>query len=161
MNQNLSVAEWHKMAQDGNCLPMRIQVSGISMFPLLRNHRDYVTILPIQETPRQGDIILFSDPHREKRYVLHRVWQVGTEAVLSWGDNCSEPDGWIPFPNVLGKAVLIERGKRKIEPDPAKGLRLAKYWHVWGKGYRFARRAIRWVLRRIKKRIGTDASAAE
>ena len=161
MIQDLSLAEWHKLAEEGVCPPMRIRVSGISMFPLIRHQRDYVTIRPIRETPIRGDIILFADPRREKRYVLHRAWQVGTETVLPWGDNCTVPDGWIPLSHVLGKAVLIERGKRKIEPDPVKGLRLAKCWHITGKGYRFARKVKGWILRRIIRKTGKDISSEE
>lgn len=140
MIQNLSLAEWHELNQMGASLPLRMQVNGVSMFPLLRSRRDYVTIQPLQGVPRPGDLILFSDPHREKRYPLHRAWQVAKDAVLPWGDNCSQPDGWIPLSHVWGKAVLIERGKRRIEPDPVQGMRLARFWHVAGKGWRFAAR---------------------
>lgn len=151
MIQNLSLAQWHRLAGEGVCPPMRVQVIGISMIPLLRARRDYVTIVPVTEPPQRGDIMLFADPLREKRYVLHRVWQVGEDAVLFWGDNCARPDGWIPLSQVWGKAVLIERGKRRITPDPARGLRMARCWHVVGKGWRFVRKAYHWTRNRIRK----------
>ena len=146
MIQYLSVPEWHRLAQEGVVLPMRIQVSGNSMYPLLRSQRDYVTICPLEGLPQPGDIILFADPYRDARYPLHRVWRTDGETVLPWGDNCAAPDGPIPLSKVWGKAVLVERGKRRIELDPRKGLRLAKVWHVAGRFWRFGLR--------IKRKIG-------
>ena len=35
------------------------------------------------------------------------------EMVLTWGDNCSDPDGWIPLKNIWGRVVLIEKGKKR------------------------------------------------
>lgn len=73
--RGLSVQEWHALTQQGAHIPVRIQVNGISMQPLVRKGRDYVTILPLEHAPKRGDIVLFSDPVRE-RYVLHRAWTV-------------------------------------------------------------------------------------
>ncbi len=161
MNQNLSLPEWHRLAQEGVCLPMRIQVRGVSMFPLLRSRRDWVTILPIRETPKRGDIILFADPHTDGHYLLHRAWLVETEDVIAWGDNCPRPDGPVPFSHIWGKAVLVERGKRRIEPDPARGLRLAAVWHIVGKGWRFlgrCRHRMGRMLGRAVKKPETDSA---
>ena len=127
-------------------MPMRIQVSGNSMFPLIRSQRDYVTIYPFQGSPRRGDVILFLDPSMDARYPLHRVWRIDGDTVLPWGDNCAAPDGLVPLSNVWGTAVLVERGKRRIELDPVKGLRLAKVWHAAGRFWRFGVR--------IKRKIG-------
>ena len=146
MIQQLSLPEWHRMAQEGVVLPMRIQVNGNSMFPLLRSQRDYVTIYPLDGLPQRGDVILFADPRRDARYLLHRAWQTDGGTVLPWGDNCAAPDGTISLSNVWGKAVLVERGKRKIKLDPVKGLRLAKVWHKAGRFWRLGLR--------IKRKIG-------
>ena len=146
MIQQLSLPEWHRMAQEGVALPMRIQVNGNSMFPLLRSQRDYVTIYPLDGLPQRGDVILFADPRRGARYLLHRAWRIDGNTVLPWGDNCAAPDGTISLSNVWGKAVLVERGKRKIKLDPVKGLRLAKVWHKAGRFWRLGLR--------IKRKIG-------
>ena len=107
----LTIPEWHDPARDGAAPPMRIRIDGNSMFPLVRIHRDHVTIRPVEEAPVPGDIVLFADPDRP-RYVLHRVWAVEEDRVLTWGDNCPRPDGWIPREAIWGQAVLIERGRR-------------------------------------------------
>lgn len=144
MIQRISLPEWHRMAQEGEAPPLRILIYGSSMFPLVRKKKDYVTIQPLSAPPERGDIVLFSDPKRE-RYVLHRVWRTEDERVLTWGDNCSWADGWIPLENVWGKATLIERGKRRIYPSPGAGLWLGRVWHALGGGYR--------ALRRLKRNL--------
>ena len=62
MNHSISVPEWHKMAQQGDAPPVRIQLNGSSMEPLIRIRKDYVTIVHMEGSPGIGDIVLFSDP---------------------------------------------------------------------------------------------------
>ena len=139
MKRTLSIPEWHALAEEGTALPVRITLMGSSMFPLVRFNKDYVTIMPVTEKPQPGDIVLFPD-HVRDLYVVHRVWRIEDGRVQTWGDNCPGPDEWVPLDDVWGKTVLIERGKRVIYPNPAKGLRWAKFWHQAGKGYRVYRK---------------------
>ena len=148
MRQTLSIPQWHALAQEGSRLPMRILIQGWSMYPLIRKNQDYVTILPLDGLPQRGDIVLFSDPARE-RYVLHRVWKTAAGRALTWGDNCQAPDAWIPLDAVWGKAALIERGKRKIRPHPRQGLLLARVLHALLPARHFAGT----IKRRVKKWI--------
>ncbi len=145
MKQQITVPQWHAMAQEGMILPMRIPIHGNSMYPLVRMDRDMVTIMPVQERPQVGDIVLFADEPR-KRYVLHRLWKAEEDRALTWGDNCDRPDGWMPWDAIWGKAVLIERGRLNIKPAPKKGLCWAKAWHRMRKPYR-------WCLNQ-KTRVG-------
>lgn len=150
----LSIPQWHAMALEGTKAPMRIPIHGVSMFPLIRMDRDFVTIMPLEERPRIGDIVLFADPKQE-RYVLHRVWQAEESRVLTWGDNCDHPDGWMSWDAIWGKAVLVERGKKIIQPDPKKGLIQARIWHKLGRKYRWcyprAARVKRWLKRMTRQ----------
>ena len=118
------------------------------MFPLVRWNRDYVTIMPFDREIVLGDIVLFNEPETG-RYVVHRVWEIKNNMVLTWGDHCDRPDGWIPQSCVWGKVNLIERGKRQIRPNPKKGLHWAKFWHKAGKVYR---KLGRWWHRLIDKK---------
>ena len=151
MNRSISIPEWHQMATMGAAPPVRIQLNGFSMYPLIRWRRDYVTIAPLKECPVIGDIVLFCEPVTA-RYVVHRVWEIKDGKVLTWGDNCEKPDGWMPADAIWGKVLLIERGKRKIQPDPSKGMRWAKFWHQAGKVYRLFRRYKAGIVRRICKK---------
>ena len=135
MNKTLSISEWHQLAQEGTKLPVRIPLSGWSMDPLIRGNRDLVTITPMETMPQIGDIVLFADPYKD-RYVMHRVWALKDQEILTWGDNCPRPDGWLPIDAVWGKAVRIERGNRIIETNAAKGMAWARFWHQAGKVYR-------------------------
>ena len=152
MNRSLSIPEWHKLASTGSAPPVRIQLMGISMFPLVRYKKDYVTIIPIEDKPQRGDIVLFYDQKRNL-YVVHRVWEVKEDMVLTWGDNCYGPDGWLSADTIWGKAVLIERGKRRIVPNPNKGLKWAVFWHHAGKIYHLWERIKAKIPQRIKTPI--------
>ena len=151
MKKSISSPEWHEMAKRGEAPPMRIIIHGNSMYPLVRVNRDYVTIMPLEERPAVGDIVLFFDPRRQNCFVLHRVWKTEKDRVLTWGDNCAHPDGWLPWDAVWGKATLVERGKRTICPDPRRGMILAQFWHVAGYGWRLGRRIVRKLKRELKK----------
>lgn len=150
MKKSLSIAEWHQMAMEETAPPVRIQLAGNSMFPLIRRKRDYVTIISPERELIIGDIVMFSEPGSE-RFVMHRIWELQNGEVLTWGDHSSMPDGWLPAEAIWGRAILIERGKRKIQPDPRKGIRWARFWHQARKVY--CPFADRWdgLKRRIKK----------
>ena len=150
MNRSLSIPEWHRLAKEGTAPPVRIMLNGGSMFPLIRWNRDHVTIVPLEKVPVRGDIVLITDPQME-RFVMHRVWEVRDGRILTWGDNCPKPDGWLPEEAIWGKAILIERGRRKIKADPRKGIRWAQFWHHARKGYFFLQRIKDGIERRIKK----------
>ena len=149
--RQIDIDEWHKLAQEGTSVSVRTLIRGNSMFPLIRINKDYATISPLEERPEVGDIVLFSDPAK-KRYVIHRAWQIDGDRILTWGDNCPEPDGWMPMENIWGKVVLVERGKRKIEPDRKAGMALARFWHPVGKIWRWAGRVSRPVRNKIHPR---------
>ena len=147
-NHSLSVSEWHKLSLEGTMLPVRTLIGGYSMEPLIRYNRDYVTVIPLSESLAEGDIVLFSDPY-QKRYVLHRVWTLENERVLTWGDNCDRPDAWMTVNDIWGKVILIERGKHKITPDAQKGLLYARLWHITGRAYRKLRGTVSHIYHRI------------
>ena len=155
MNRTLSVSEWHELSKEGNMIPVRIRLSGYSMNPLIRGYRDYVTVVPIDGILSKGDIVLFCEPGTN-RYVMHRVWDIQNGKIQIWGDNCKTPDGWFDPEDIWGKAILIERGKHRICPDPEKGIRWARFWHKAGKAYRLCRRYKRGILRRIKKQSADE-----
>ncbi len=151
MNKSISIPEWHRLSKEGTAPPVRIQLNGGSMYPLVRMNRDYVTIAPIRETPAAGDIVLFMNGNTG-RYVVHRLRKTEDGKVLIRGDNCPAPDGWFQTEEILGKVVLIERGKRIIHPDPVKGLRWAEFWQRIRPGYLFFLRIKQGIARRIKKK---------
>ncbi len=145
----LSIDQWHELCKEDVALPMRIMVYGSSMSPLIRIKRDYVTIVPMRREPIVGDIVLFRDFVGD-RYVLHRVWEMHDDTVITFGDHCFYPDAPMKRDCVWGLAVKIERGKKVISTDSEKarsmGLKWAKAEHMalwlrrktFGRARRFA-----------------------
>lgn len=150
MNKSLAIPEWHQMALEGKAPPVRITLNGNSMFPLIRWGKDYVTIVPLDRELMLGDIVLIAELNTG-RYVMHRVWEIRENQIRTWGDNCWEPDPWVPTDAIWGRAILIEHGRREIKTDPRKGLRWAKFWRHAGKPYRLIKSYWNAIIRRIKK----------
>lgn len=73
------------------------------MMPLIRRGKDSVTIAALQHPLRVGDVVLFAAG--ADRYVVHRVWKINAAAIRTWGDNCANPDPWIPKDHVLGQEI--------------------------------------------------------
>ena len=143
--KKLSVAAWHELGLCGESIPLCTTVSGVSMYPLIRRDRDVVIIGHVNRPLVRGDIVLFHDPARD-RYVLHRLWRLAPDRVLTWGDNCAYPDGWMRPEMVWGIAAAMKRGRRTVRFDTNAarkcGLTFAKARHlhcrVRSKAYKFA-----------------------
>ncbi len=150
MNQSISVREWHQMALEGSAPPVRILLNGGSMQPLIRMNRDYVTIVQPDEDLQVGDIVLFYEPYTD-RYIVHRIWDMDNNRIMTWGDYLPRPDDWMPIEAIWGKVVLIERGRKQIQPDPKKGIIWATIWHRGGKWCRLYIRYKNGIIRRINK----------
>lgn len=67
-------------------------ITGDSMSPFLAHGRDTVHLSKMTSPPKRGDMILYRRDNG--RYVLHRVYQVGTAACTMVGDAQTklEPD---------------------------------------------------------------------
>jgi len=148
MNNKLTIDQWHDKSVKGHFIPLHIPIYGVSMFPLIRYEKDLVTIVPLKETPVVGDIVLFHDAMN--RYVLHRVVYICDGVITTRGDNCLGPDAPLTLDDIWGKAVLIQRGKRQIKPNPKRGMRHARCWYRASKIYRFLMRVLRFIYKRIK-----------
>lgn len=123
---SLPIEEWHRMGLEGDVLPVTITLEGDSMRPLIRRGRDRVTILPVMEKIRIGDIVLFrSGP---TRYVVHRVWKMKDGLIQTLGDNCWNPDPWMPEEHVWGKVIRMERDGRSWRLDGKGSLVWGRFW---------------------------------
>lgn len=88
-----------------------VRVTGMSMRPLLRHLRDGVIIAP-PENIRVGDIVLFD--RRNGRYALHRVIQKRKAGFTMAGDSQWHLEKNLPYDQIVGVAVCIDRGGRRI-----------------------------------------------
>lgn len=138
--RSISILAWCDLSRTGDAPPVTILLDGDSMRPLIRRGRDPVTIRPMDDTLRRGDVVLFH--HGEGRYVVHRVRRIRGRQVQTLGDNCWQADPWISVEQVLGQAVCVRRGGRSIRLDNA----LAR---AWGRCW-MACRPLRNLLRRCR-----------
>ena len=61
-----------------------LAVTGNSMYPMLKNRRDSVTLIPPADL-QKGDIVLFQ--RSSGAYILHRIIAVTAEGYVCCGDN--------------------------------------------------------------------------
>lgn len=113
--RSVSVEEWCELALTGEVMPIKIQLNGKSMEPLIRIRQDYVTVVPLRRDAVKGDIVVFKD--RLNRYCAHRVKKVEAERILTIGDNCFDYDPWTPKSKITGIVIMIERNGKKYKLD--------------------------------------------
>ncbi len=111
----ISIEEWCALAKEGTDIPVEITLAGTSMEPLIRMNRDKVVIVPPDGNTAVGDIVLFR--RNDGAYVVHRVYRINGDQVVTLGDNCENPDKPISRDRILGKVVRIKRGNKIIDAD--------------------------------------------
>ena len=108
---------------------------GVSMLPLLREHRDIMVIDRCDPAAlKKYDVVLFIRPHTQGRghYVLHRILRVDEDSFWIMGDNCLTGET-VAKENVIGLLTAVMRGGRTIAvTDP--GYRL--YVRLWCAPYK-------------------------
>lgn len=122
----LSVEAWHHLAGEGANIPVKMQLDGDSMSPLIRRRRDVVTIVPLRRPPKAGDIVLFAD-HRG-RYVVHRVWKVQNGKVVTLGDHCTRSDPPLEDSQIWGLVTSVSRDGNVFRLDNAPSRLLGRIW---------------------------------
>ena len=99
------------------------------MYPFIRNGKDSVLLYPVEKEELMiGDIVLIPLPGRKGEYCLHRLYKIDGNRVQTFGDGNTRPDGWTEKSDIIGKAVLIRRGKREIHCDDPKWKKRFERW---------------------------------
>lgn len=88
-----------------------LTVTGCSMLPMLRQHRDSVILVPVEGQLRPGDIALFQ--RENGRYVLHRVITVSKSGYLFCGDNQAELEEVSQQQLIAQVAGYVRKGKKR------------------------------------------------
>lgn len=149
--QSLSIHEWHALGQAGTSIPVTICLEGDSMRPLIRRGMDPVTIVPLMRPLKIGDIVLFQGG--ANRYVVHRVYKLKAGLVRTLGDNCYNPDPWMPLANVWGLVVRYSRNGRTYLPDTSVSRFWGRVWMALHPVRIFVRRGVHFAKRLIKKAL--------
>lgn len=129
-----------------------VRVTGMSMRPLLRHLRDGVVIVP-PGSIRVGDIVLFD--RRNGRYALHRVIQKRKTGFTMAGDSQWHMEKNLPYDQIVGVAVCIDRGGRRIPCNHS----FMKIYTVTVTALAFPRIHLRKAAGKLKRLLGRVRSS--
>ena len=122
----ISIDDWCALAKEGAAPAVTITLDGYSMLPLIRRGIDPVTVIPLQRPVKRGDVVLFTAG--SGAYIVHRVWKIRDDCVQTLGDNCVQPDPWIPHANVLGHVIHFSRNNIRHRLDTASARLWGRMW---------------------------------
>lgn len=125
LTRAIPMETWCELAKEGSAPPVTICLEGDSMRPLIRRGKDPVTIIPLARPLEKGDVVLF---RLGERYIVHRVWKLEDGRVRTFGDNCWNPDPWIPENQVLGLVVKYARDGRGHRLDTPQARAWGRVW---------------------------------
>lgn len=127
----------------------RLTVTGYSMMPMLRNHRDAVELIAPREPLRKGDIALYK--RENGSYVLHRIIDVREGTYICCGDNQAEQEP-VRQEQLL---ALVTGFVRKGKYHGVQEWRYRLYTALWVYGFPFRRPYIiirRWLGKQIRRK---------
>ncbi|QAA34509.1 S24/S26 family peptidase [Clostridium manihotivorum] len=124
----------------------RITVTGMSMYPFLRENIDSVELSNTNpKTIKKGDIVMVLRDTNE--YVMHRVIKVEEGCFYMVGDAQEDIEGPLRFNQVFAKVNAIWRQDKRIDVENSVLKFMSRIWLVLRpfridiiKGYRALRR---------------------
>lgn len=125
-----------KLSESGKIVS---SISGFSMYPLLKNQRDTVTVETISRKIKKYDVLLY---RRNEKYILHRVIAVKNSGYIIRGDNCFFTETDITDGNILGIMTAFCRNGRIHSADE---FSYKLYSRIWVFIY-----PLRFILRRLR-----------
>ena len=124
---------------------VRFKVKGHSMYPLLRNGKDEVTLSPLEKMPAVNDIVLFR--YRGK-HILHRIISIEGDTYTIQGDGIYLSCEYCTCEEIIGVVTHIHKnGKVSIGTTSKR----SKFYIFCWRRLRFCRRCLLAVLRRVYK----------
>lgn len=122
---------------------------GVSMYPMLRNKRDTIVVVPPNGRLKKYDVPLYK---RGEQYVLHRILEVREDSYVIRGDNCLQKEYGITDKEIIGVLTEFYRNGKKIDMNSI-GYRI--YTRVWCRIFPIRKicKKILGKLRHIKHRV--------
>lgn len=99
------------------------EVRGSSMWPLIRQNRDFAFIIKKPDKLRKYDIVLY---RRGKKLILHRIIKIKNGKYIIAGDNCFQKEFDITNADIIGilksveRNAKLEKNQKSIETDSVK-----------------------------------------
>ena len=107
---------------------------GVSMWPLIKQGRNYVAIKPLEGEPKNNDILLFEQIRKgETTCILHRLIRKNGDVYVTRGDNCINCE-YIRREDIIGKVTdIYKRGSEKhISVTDNGSLFYVRFWNmIW------------------------------
>jgi signal peptidase I len=124
---------------------VRFKVKGHSMYPLLRDGKDEVTISPLTCDPSVYDIVLFR--YRGK-HILHRIISIEGDTYTIQGDGIYLSCEYCTREEIIGVVTHIHKNGKVTIGTTSKR---SKFYIFCWRRLRFCRRYLLAVLRRVYK----------
>lgn len=123
-------------------------IVGRSMYPMLRNRRDTIVIVPVDGELKKNDVPLY---RRDGKYILHRIISVKTDYYIIRGDNCLEKE-YVTKDMIIGRLAEFYRDEKKVSLN---SFSYKLYVLVWSKtfGVRLLYKKSRGCFSKITKRF--------
>lgn len=112
---------------------------GVSMYPMLRNRKDTIIVMPYEGRLKKYDIPLYK---RNSDYILHRIIEVRSDSYVIRGDNCENKEYGITDEQILGVLTGFYRGNKQVNME---GWKYKLYVRVWCAVF-----PIRKILKRVR-----------
>ena len=130
-----------------------VLTAGISMRPMLREHKDIAVIRRKSGRLKRNDVPLYSRPGSEK-FILHRILKVTPNGYVIRGDNLYKKEYDIKDENIVGVLRAFYRGGRYIDCEKSRGYKLYVFLNRTSYPARyFWRGLLRPTLGKIKRLI--------
>lgn len=123
-------------------------VSGVSMYPMLRNRKDTIVIQKCSGRLPKYAVPLYK---RGTQYVLHRIVEVREADYVILGDNCVQKE-YVKDEQVLGVLTEFYRGEKRVDMN---GWKYRLYVRVWCVTYpiRCQYKRLRSFAGRVKRKL--------
>lgn len=125
---------------------------GTSMYPMVRDVKDPVMIVPLTEPLRRYDVAVYTRPDR---FVVHRVLERREDCYVIRGDNCVAKE-YVPLRNVVGVVSGFWRCGRYVPVSNPLYRVYARFWvfiNPLVRAHHFLKRAFRFVLKSVLKSV--------
>lgn len=96
-------------------IDVKINITGVSMLPMLVPKRDSVVLTNVKGKVKKGDVVLFR--REDGDFVLHRVCKMEENSIACVGDSQRAIEKDIQMQNVFGVLKSFERAGKIIDAN--------------------------------------------
>lgn len=130
-----------------------VLTAGVSMRPMLRQHKDIVVIKRTSGRLKKNDVPLYHRKGSDK-YILHRILKVTDDGYVIRGDNLFKNEYDIKDENIVGVLKAFYRGGKYIDCQKSVGYKIYVFINRASYPARYLWRVtVRPFLGKIKKLI--------